>query len=30
MQVEPNHARLAPGGTNLAILHGTLHPCSGM
>jgi two-component system CheB/CheR fusion protein len=25
MEVEPNHVYLAPGGTNLAILHGILH-----
>jgi two-component system CheB/CheR fusion protein len=25
MEVEANHVYLAPGGTNLAILHGTLH-----
>jgi two-component system, chemotaxis family, CheB/CheR fusion protein len=25
MQVQPNHVYLAPGGTNMAILHGTLH-----
>ena len=25
MEVEPNRVYLAPGGTNLAILHGTLH-----
>ena len=25
MRVEPNRVYLAPGGTHLAILHGTLH-----